>query len=223
MFNSCVDPTAPAALDEAEAVGEVILRAHRAWAAGDGRSYAACFTAETSDVAFAGLCRDGRAANGELHGALFNCAARGAALGGVVDAFEWLSDDVALVRTASDGPAAGYQTYLMVRRDGAWRIRSFRHTRADPVASWLAHTLRPSLPFKGGWTPRSGGRVGESEATTIARSRTAPHSPTLIASRSVPPHEGEGRKPHRLNSAGSPPWAAVLMLTTRSTANRVRA
>ena len=149
MFDSCVDPTAPAALDEAKAVGAVILRAHRAWAAGDGRAYAACFTAETSDTAFAGLFRDGRAANGELHGALFNSAAKGAALGGVIDAFEWLSPDVALVRTASDGPAAGYQTYLMVRRDGAWRIRSFQHTRVDPLTSWLARTLRPSLPFMG--------------------------------------------------------------------------
>src|SRR5690242_9248900 len=103
MFDSCADPPA---VDEAKAVGAVIARAHRAWAAGDGRAYAECFTAETADTAFAGLCRDGRAANGELHGALFNCAAKGARLGGAVDAFEWLSDDVALVRTASDGAAA---------------------------------------------------------------------------------------------------------------------
>ena len=108
MFDSCVDPAA-SAVDEAKSVGAVIVCAHRAWAAGDGKAYAACFTAETSDTAFAGVCRDGRAANGELHGALFSCAARGGALGGGIDALEWLSDDVALVRTASSGAAAGYQ------------------------------------------------------------------------------------------------------------------
>ena len=35
---------------------------------------------------------------------------------------------VALVRTASYGAAAGYQTYVMVKRGGVWLIRSFQHT-----------------------------------------------------------------------------------------------
>jgi uncharacterized protein (TIGR02246 family) len=141
MLDSCVDPAA-SAVDEARSVAAVIVRAHQAWAAGDGRSYAACFATETSDTAFAGLCRDGRAANGELHGALFSCAAKGGALGGSIDALEWLSDDVALVRTASGGAAAGYQTYLMVKRAGEWRIRSFRQATVDPFAAWVARTLR---------------------------------------------------------------------------------
>ena len=141
MFDSCVDPAA-SAVGEAKTVGAVIVRAHRAWAAGDGKSYATCFTAETRDTAFSGLCRDGRAANGELHGALFDCAAKGGSLDGAIDAFEWLSDDVAIVRTASHGAAAGYQTYLMVKCAGEWRIRSFRHAPVHPLASWIAGTLR---------------------------------------------------------------------------------
>jgi uncharacterized protein (TIGR02246 family) len=141
MFDSRVD-TAASAVDEAKSVGAVIVRAHRAWAAGDGKSYATCFTAETSDIAFSGLCRDGRAANGELHGALFDSAAKGARLDGDIEAFEWLSDDVAIVRTASQGVIAGYQTYLMVKRAGEWRIRSFRHTPVQPLASWIAGMLR---------------------------------------------------------------------------------
>ena len=134
--------TAALAVDDETAIHAVITRAHQAWAAGDGRCYAACFAAEPSDTAFFGLCRDGRAANAELHGALFQFAAKGARLGADIDAIEWLSDDVALVRTASDGPMAGYQTYVMVRRGGEWRIRSFQHTAVDPLAAWFARTLR---------------------------------------------------------------------------------
>jgi uncharacterized protein (TIGR02246 family) len=130
------------AVDDETAVRAVIAGAHRAWTRGDGSSYAACFTKETSDTAFFGLCRDGRAANAELHGALFQCAAKRAALDASIEALEWLSEDVALVRTASYGAAPGYQTYLMVRRGGGWRIRSFQHTPVNPLVSWAARRLR---------------------------------------------------------------------------------
>ena len=40
---------------------------------------------------------------------------------------------------------AGYQTYVMVRRGGAWRIRSFQHPAVAPLASWIARTLRRRL------------------------------------------------------------------------------
>ncbi|HZZ90189.1 MAG TPA: SgcJ/EcaC family oxidoreductase [Caulobacteraceae bacterium] len=136
-----------AAVDET-AVRAAIARAHRAWAAGDGRAYADCFTPQTRDAAFFGLCRDGRAANAELHGALFHGAARGEAIGADVDAIEWLATDVALVRTASNGARPGYQTYLMVRQGGAWRIRSFQHTPVNAVVSGLARWAR-----RGGKTP----------------------------------------------------------------------
>ena len=141
MLDSTVAPAA-LAVDEAAAIRAVIARAHQAWAKGDGRSYATCFTAETGDTAFFGLCRDGRAANAELHGALFQCAAKGAAIDARIEALEWLSDDVALVRTASFGATSGYQTYVMVRRAGAWRIRSFQHTPVSPLASGIARWAR---------------------------------------------------------------------------------
>jgi len=140
MFDSSTE-TAALTVDDATAVRAVITRAHRAWANGDGRAYAGCFTAEPGDTAFFGLCRDGRAANAELHGALFQCAAKGAAINDRIEALEWLSRDVALVRTACDGAAPGYQTYVMVRRGGDWRIRSFQHTPVDPLASWLVRAL----------------------------------------------------------------------------------
>ena len=73
MFDSSIDAAA-LAVDETAAVRAVIAGAHQAWARGDGRSYAACFTPETADTAFFGVCRDGRAANAELHGALFHFA-----------------------------------------------------------------------------------------------------------------------------------------------------
>jgi len=134
--------TAARAVDDETAVCAVIAGAHRAWTRGDGRSYAACFTEETRDTAFFGLCRDGRAANAELHGALFQFAAKGLRASADIEAIEWLCDEVALVRTASYGAAAGYQTYVMVKRDGAWRIRSFQHTPVSALASWAARALR---------------------------------------------------------------------------------
>jgi uncharacterized protein (TIGR02246 family) len=141
MFDSSIEPAA-IALDETAAVSAVIARAHQAWRSGDGRAYAACFTAQPSDTAFFGLCRDGRAANSELHGALFQFAAKGAAISADAEAVEWLCDEVALVRTASYGAAPGYQTYLMVKQDGVWLIRSFQHTAVDPLVAWIARRLR---------------------------------------------------------------------------------
>ena len=55
---------------------------------------------------------------------------------------------------------------------------------------------------------RSIGRVGMSDAATIiVDAEHAPDSPTLIASRSVPPHEGEGgqRAPLGLRIRGTNP------------------
>jgi uncharacterized protein (TIGR02246 family) len=145
MLAACTT-TAALAVDDETAVRAVIAGAHLAWTRGDGSSYAACFTDETSDTAFFGLCRDGRAANAELHGALFHFAAKGVAFSADIEAIEWLCEDVALVRTASYGAAPGYQTYVMVRRGGAWRIRSFQHTPVDRFASWA--TRKILLPLR---------------------------------------------------------------------------
>jgi uncharacterized protein (TIGR02246 family) len=141
MFDSSIDAAA-LAVDETAAVRAVIDRAHLAWRRGDGRSYAACFTAETCDTTYFGLCRDGRAANADLHGALFQFAAKGVAVDAEIEAIEWLCADAALVRTASHGAAPGYQTYLLVKRDDAWRIRSFQHTPVNPLAAWAVRTVR---------------------------------------------------------------------------------
>jgi len=145
MLASSPRMAAPA-VDDETAVRAVIAGAQLAWSRGDGSSYAACFTSETSDTAFFGLCRDGRAANAELHGALFQFAAKGVACSASIEAIEWLSDDVALVRTASYGAAPGYQTYVMVRRGGGWRIRSFQHTPVNSLASWA--TRKILLPLR---------------------------------------------------------------------------
>jgi uncharacterized protein (TIGR02246 family) len=139
MFDSSIDA---AAVDETAAVRQVIAGAQQAWASGDGRSYAACFTPQTADTTFFGLCRDGHAANAELHGALFQFAAKGAVANAKIEAVEWLCGDVALVRTATYGAVPGYQTYVMVKRGGAWLIRSFQHTPVNPLASGIARWAR---------------------------------------------------------------------------------
>jgi uncharacterized protein (TIGR02246 family) len=141
MFDSSVEaPTHHA--DEARAVRAVLARTHEAWARGDGHGYAACFTGDSSGVTFLGLCLDGRAANAELHEALFQSVLKGTRITAEIDALEWLSPDVALVRTASYGRARGYQTYVLIKRDGAWLIRSFQNTRARPAMIWFTRWLR---------------------------------------------------------------------------------
>jgi uncharacterized protein (TIGR02246 family) len=141
MFDSSVEAPTHHAV-EARAVRAVLARTHEAWARGDGHGYAACFTEDTSCVTFLGLCRDGRAANAALHEALFQSVLEGTRTTADIDALEWLSCDVALVRTATCGRARGYQTYVMVKRDGVWLIRSFRTTRARPAMIWFTRWLR---------------------------------------------------------------------------------
>ena len=149
MFDSSVDAAA-IAVDDAAAVRAVLARTHQAWARGDGHAYAACFTVDSSYVTFMGLCLDGRAANAELHDALFRSVLKGTRITADIDALEWLSSDVALVRTASRGRAPGYQTYVLVKRDGAWLIRSFQNTRVRPMTIWITQWIqRRASPPRG--------------------------------------------------------------------------
>jgi len=141
MFDSGIErPTHHA--DEARAVRAVLARTHEAWARGDGHSYAACFTEDSSYVTFMGLCLDGRAVNAELHDALFKSVLKGPRITADIEALEWLSSDTAFVRTVSRGRSRGYQTYVLVKRNGAWLIRSFQNTRVRPAMIWLTHCLQ---------------------------------------------------------------------------------
>jgi uncharacterized protein (TIGR02246 family) len=86
-----------------------LARLHDAWAHGDSKAYAACFTVNSDYITFNGIHLHGRAENAELHGALFRRVLKGTKLSAEVEGLELLSREVALVRTA-DERKKSYQT-----------------------------------------------------------------------------------------------------------------
>jgi uncharacterized protein (TIGR02246 family) len=138
-------PAESPANDEA-AVRDVVARTAAAWADGDGEAYAACFCEDCDYTTFSGLHLHGRKQNADLHSALFRRSLKGTTIDARIEAVELLADDVALVRTSSSGQASGRQSYVLVKRDGAWVIRSFQNTRVQPAAAWITRWLQGLAP-----------------------------------------------------------------------------
>jgi uncharacterized protein (TIGR02246 family) len=122
--------------DEA-AIRSVVARTSEAWADGDGEAYAACFCEDCDYTTFSGMHLHGRRRNAELHGALLRGPLKGTTIEPRIEGVDFLSGDVALVRTVSDGRVSGRQSYVLVKRDGAWLIRAFQNTRVQPFANWI--------------------------------------------------------------------------------------
>ena len=129
-------------VDEDNSIRLLLARLYDAWARGDGDAYAACFT-ETSDyITFNGIHLRTRAENTELHGALFRGVLKGSKLSAEIESLEFLSSSVALVHTAGIGRKKSYQTYVLVKSDGEWLIRSFQNTRVQPFSIWMTRWMQ---------------------------------------------------------------------------------
>jgi uncharacterized protein (TIGR02246 family) len=128
--------------DDEAAIRSVVARTQEAWADGDGEAYAACFCEDCDYTTFSGLHLHGRKQNADLHGALFRGPLKGTTIDARIEAVELLADGVALVRTSSSGQVNGRQSYVLVKRDGDWRIRSFQNTRVQPAAVWITRWLQ---------------------------------------------------------------------------------
>ena len=127
--------------DDEIAIRSLIARLHDAWARGDSKAYAACFTVNSDYITFNGIHLHGRSENAELHGALFRRVLRGTKLSAEVEGLELLSREVALVRTA-DNRKKSYQTYVLVKNEADWLIRSFQNTRVQRLSSWITRRLQ---------------------------------------------------------------------------------
>ena len=127
--------------DDEIAIRSLIARLHDAWAHGDSKGYAACFTVNSDYITFNGIHLRGRAENAELHGALFRRVLKGTKLSAEVEGLELLSREVALVRTA-DERKKSYQTYVLVKNEADWLIRSFQNTRVQRLSSWITRWLQ---------------------------------------------------------------------------------
>ncbi len=113
-----------------------------AWARGDGQGYAACFTEKSDYITFNGIHLRGRAQNAELHGALFGSVLKGTNLSAEIEDIELLSSGVALVHTVGSGRKKSYQTYVLVKSDAEWLIRSFQNTRYQPISVWMTRWMQ---------------------------------------------------------------------------------
>lgn len=123
--------------DDANAVRSLLARLYEAWARGDGDAYAACFAANSDYITFNGMHLRGRAENARLHGALFRGVLKGTKLSAEIEALEFLTSNVALVHTIGTGRKKSRQTYILVKSDGHWLIRSFQNTRVRPFSVWI--------------------------------------------------------------------------------------
>ena len=131
-----------ATVDDKNSIHLLLARLYDAWARGDGEGYAACFAQESDYITFNGVHLRGRAENAELHGALFRSVLKGTKLSAEIESLELLSSGVALVHTVGTGRKKSYQTYVLVKSDTEWLIRSFQNTRVQPFSIWMTRWMQ---------------------------------------------------------------------------------
>ena len=128
--------------DDENSIRLLLARLYDAWARGDGDAYAACFTPKSDYITFNGIHLRGQAENAELHGALFRRILKGTKLSAEIESAELLSSGVALVHTVGSGRKKSYQTYVLVKSDSEWLIRSFQNTRVQPFSVWITRWMQ---------------------------------------------------------------------------------
>jgi uncharacterized protein (TIGR02246 family) len=131
-----------ATVDDKNSIHLLLARLYDAWARGDGQGYAACFTEKSDYITFNGIHLRGRAENAELHGALFGSVLKGTKLSAEIEDIDLLSSQVALVHTVGSGRKKSYQTYVLVKSDAEWLIRSFQNARYQPLSVWITRWMQ---------------------------------------------------------------------------------
>ncbi len=137
-------PTNRSSATDAAAIQDVFDRLTDAWNRGDGAAYGALFTADADYIDVTGTHTRGGDAIGRTHQFLFDGPLRGSKLRGndnIADAAQFLAPDVALVIGGGASRLAGQaeapldrqsvNTTVLVKRDGAWRIRAFQNNRVQ--------------------------------------------------------------------------------------------
>ena len=127
---------------EEDAIRALLERLCDAWGRGDATAYAACFTDDSDYVTYNGIHLRGRQENEQFHGALFRGVLKGTKISATVEGLNFLSPEIALVRTLGVGRKQSRQTYVIVKRAGWWQIRSFQNTRVQPLSVWLTQMMQ---------------------------------------------------------------------------------
>jgi uncharacterized protein (TIGR02246 family) len=123
-------------------IRSLLARLYDAWARGDGDAYAACFAEKSDYITFNGVHLRTRAENAELHSALFKGILKSTKLSAEIESIELLSSSIALVHTVGTGRKKSYQTYVLVKSDDEWLIRSFQNTRVQRFSIWITRWMQ---------------------------------------------------------------------------------
>jgi len=126
---------------EKAAIHALLRQMCDAWARGDGEAYAACFSEDSDYITFNGMHLRGRSENASLHRALFRRALKGTRIDPEVTTIAMLSESMALAHT-ENRRRKSLQTFVLVKSQSGWLIRSFQNTRARPLSirltRWMA-------------------------------------------------------------------------------------
>ncbi|WP_030440500.1 SgcJ/EcaC family oxidoreductase [Actinoplanes subtropicus] len=133
------------------AIRAVIERSQDAWNRGDGAAYGACFTADATDVTFAGTVYHGGAEIGRAHQALFDSFLKGTRLLVEILEVRRYGAGAAVVLTRGESAKGGsaklgkLATYTVVRDgDGEWRIAAVQKTQRKPLMEAISFKFQPA-------------------------------------------------------------------------------
>ncbi|MEV4570688.1 SgcJ/EcaC family oxidoreductase [Nonomuraea sp. NPDC049419] len=142
--------TTDAPTDETAILG-VLRNSQDAWNRGDGAAYGACFTADATDVTFAGTVYRGGAEIGRAHQALFDSYLKGTCLVMEILDVRRYGSGTAVVVTRGEvvkgtpGKLGKLATYTLVRDDaGLWRIAAVQKTKHKPLMEAVSFKLQPA-------------------------------------------------------------------------------
>ncbi|MFE3799733.1 SgcJ/EcaC family oxidoreductase [Nocardia tengchongensis] len=133
-----------------DAIRAFLDRSAEAWNNGDGAAYGACFTADATDVTFAGTVYHGGDEIGRAHQALFDSFLKGTRMWGETLDIRRYGNDTAVVVSAGDvgrkqpKKLGKLATYTVVRdTDGEWRIAAIQKTQRKPLMEAISFLFQP--------------------------------------------------------------------------------
>ena len=149
-----MNSTSASTTDVDAAIRDLLLRSQAAWNDGDGAAYAACFTADATDITFVGTVYRSAADIGRAHQALFDSFLKGTRLSLEILDIRRYGADAAVVVTRGDVARKSPRrlgklaTYTVVRdrpgTDDAWRIAAVQKTQRKPLMEAISFRFQPA-------------------------------------------------------------------------------
>lgn len=128
-------------MEGVEAIQSIYQKHNEAWCEGDGIMYASVFTEDADFISFDGEHTSGREEIARSHQELFDTFLKNTCLRGYVERIKFLNENTAMAYVQSGTQFDGreivqrpsIQTYVAVKKDGAWLFSSFHNGRIDRV------------------------------------------------------------------------------------------